>query len=266
MTQSLPTTLAYYGKLPARGDFVGRRLARETIGLWDDWLQQSIARSREAVGAQWLDLYLVSPLWRFVLPAGLCGRTALAGVMMPSVDKVGRAFPLMLAAELADLEPAAVLAGGQGWFSAIEDLALAALAEDFALEQLDAPLAAFAPGAVPAVRSAELGPIGLAMPWGGADDTRTLAEYGQGSDRSLWWTLGSERVSPVLVLARGLPAPDGFAAFLDGDWARHDWSLAAAPDGPMPDGAISEGTAPDAGTSGASSALEAELLPWDREE
>lgn len=260
MTQPLPTVLAYYGKLPARGDFVGRRLPRETINLWDGWLQEAVAASREALGAGWLDLYLVSPLWRFVLPAGLCGGVTLAGVMMPSVDKVGRAFPLMLAAEFdAGLPSAALLAGASAWFAAIEDLALSALAEDFALDRLDEPVAAHlldpAIGGA-AIRPIDLGSTGQCVALGGPDDSRVLAESGGGADRSFWWTTGSERVSPVLVLARGLPAPDGFAAFIDGDWAARGWSA-----GPMPDN-----SALTPGASGALPALEAELLPWDREE
>ena len=260
MTQPLPTVLAYYGKLPARGDFVGRRLPRETVNLWDGWLQEAIAASRDAIGGTWLELYLVSPLWRFVLPAGLCGGRGLAGVMMPSVDKVGRAFPLMLAAELdAAISPDVLLAGASAWFAAIEDLALSALAEDFALERLDAPIAV-SPLSVPAgslaARPIDLGPIGHCQPLGGADDTRLLAENGGGADRSFWWTTGSERVAPVLVLARGLPAPEGFAAFIDGDWAGRGWSADPAPDN----------SAIVPGASGALPALEAELLPWDREE
>ncbi|HEV2674189.1 MAG TPA: type VI secretion system-associated protein TagF [Aliidongia sp.] len=258
MTQTLPTILAYYGKLPARGDFVGRRLPRETIALWDDWLQQAVAASREAIGTTWLDLYLVSPLWRFFLPAGLCGAKPLAGVAMPSVDRVGRAFPMMIAAELdAGTPSAAVLAGAQAWFEAIEALALSALAEDFPLDRLDAPIASVRSIAVDTAMSAnDLGDIGCCLPLDGPEAARILAENSGGSDRSFWWTIGSEKVAPVLVLARGLPAPEGFAAFIDGDWAGWGWRLAASPD--------NSEIIPAA--SGALPSLEAELLPWDREE
>jgi type VI secretion system protein ImpM len=46
---------------------------------------------------------------------------------------------------------------------------------------------------------------------------------------SLWWTDGSGRVAPVLVIARGLPPPDAFAAMLDGKWSRGGWRLERAP-------------------------------------
>ena len=90
----------FYGKLPALGDFVGRRLGRDFVTPWDDWLQLSMAASRNQLGDAWLDTYLTSPLWRFVLSAGVCGEEARAGVLMPSVDRVGRNVPLALVTTL----------------------------------------------------------------------------------------------------------------------------------------------------------------------
>ena len=90
----------FFGKLPALGDFVERALPAEFVTPWDAWLQRAIAASRASLGEQWLDIYLTSPLWRFVLGAGPCGARAWAGVMMPSVDRVGRYFPLTVAAPL----------------------------------------------------------------------------------------------------------------------------------------------------------------------
>src|SRR6185503_11461778 len=43
-----------------------------------------------------------SPAWRFVCAAGTCGPTPIIGLMVPSVDRVGRYFPLTLVAELPD--------------------------------------------------------------------------------------------------------------------------------------------------------------------
>jgi type VI secretion system protein ImpM len=261
MTQP-PGPLAYYGKLPARGDFIGRRLPRETVAQWDGWLQQALAESRQALGPDWLDLYLTAPLWRFVLPAGLCGPVPLAGVLMQSVDKVGRSFPMMLAVELpSGDEPAAVAEGSNLWFAALEELALAALTEDFSLERLDLPVAALPAVAVraPAVGVADRGGTGfgrcISLPdlgWAGRIAARLLSSSGE----SLWWTAGSERLRPVMVAACGLPAPQGYAAFLDGEWARHGWSMVEVP----------ADLAETSAASGPLSATDADLLPWDREE
>ena len=70
-----------YGKLPARGDFVRRRLPLAFVEPWDGWLQEAIVASRRALGERWLDVYLTSPMWRFALSAGLCGEPAAAGRM-----------------------------------------------------------------------------------------------------------------------------------------------------------------------------------------
>ena len=48
------------------------------------------------MGDVWLEAFLEAPVWRFVLPPGLCGARAAIGLIMPSVDKVGRYFPLTL--------------------------------------------------------------------------------------------------------------------------------------------------------------------------
>ena len=39
----------------------------------------------------------------------------------------------------------------------------------------------------------------------------------------VWWTEGSSIVEPSCLIARGLPAPDTFAALLDGSWQQHRW-------------------------------------------
>ena len=98
-----PMALAagWYGKIPALGDFASRRLSTEFISTWDSWLQHSMAASRATLGERWLDIYLTSPIWRFALMPETVDASAWAGLLMPSVDKVGRHFPLTFALELA---------------------------------------------------------------------------------------------------------------------------------------------------------------------
>ncbi len=85
-----------YGKLPTHGDFLRRRVADDFVDAWDPWLQHCIADSRAALGEQWLETYLTSPVWRFALGAHVCGAATVAGIIVPSVDRVGRYFPLTL--------------------------------------------------------------------------------------------------------------------------------------------------------------------------
>ena len=88
----------FYGKIPARGDFVGSGLRPDFVATWDAWLQDVLSAASEALGAEWSDRYLNAPIWRFALESGVCGETGVIGIVMVSVDAVGRFFPLTIAA------------------------------------------------------------------------------------------------------------------------------------------------------------------------
>jgi type VI secretion system protein ImpM len=89
----------WFGKLPGMGDFAHRRLPDGFRAVWDQWLQRGMARLRER-HADWVERYLEAPVWCFVLGARVAGERAWVGVLMPSVDGVGRYFPFVLAVEL----------------------------------------------------------------------------------------------------------------------------------------------------------------------
>ena len=124
------TIPCWFGKLPFLGDFASRRLPESFIRPWDEWLQPGLASARDATGERWLDLYLTFPVWRFVMPGGLLGDANWIGVLLPSVDRVGRCFPLTICEPLArsTLEAAGLIG---------IDLRLAAFAEA-GVEALDA--------------------------------------------------------------------------------------------------------------------------------
>ena len=81
-----------YGKLPMKRDFISVSTPQAFLERWEPWIQGGIAASRVALGAQWQDIFLRAPIWRFWLGAEICGRPAM-GSFMPSVDGVGRFFP-----------------------------------------------------------------------------------------------------------------------------------------------------------------------------
>lgn len=128
------------------GDFLRMDLSRGFVSVWDAWLQQSLQASRAALGDRFAPAYNSAPIWRFTLAPGLAGRDPVFGVMMPSVDRVGRAFPLTLAGRGAGAE--------QAVFEALEEVALAALEPDATRAHLAATLARVPPSAAPASASA----------------------------------------------------------------------------------------------------------------
>ena len=88
------TEVGFYGKLPCRGDFLQRRVSQDFVDVWDAWLQESLHETRKRLDEAWLNTYLTGPVWRFGLSAGVCGEHTYIGILVPSVDRVGRYFPL----------------------------------------------------------------------------------------------------------------------------------------------------------------------------
>jgi len=221
-----PITAAagWFGKMPFLGDFASRRLPQSFIAPWDEWLQHSIAASRAQLGEQWLDIYLHSPIWRFALWPGVVGNEGWAGILMPSVDKVGRYFPLTIAAEIAPENFGAIFSE-QAWFAAIEQIALATLDMDFSVEGLEQNLtitslprhaysAELTTGSRPTQRLVSIDelpqPVALSSPnsLSGLFDTTSI-----NSTRSFWW---SNTEPCALYCFRGLPSKEHYAALLSG--------------------------------------------------
>ncbi|WP_369644898.1 type VI secretion system-associated protein TagF [Variovorax sp. V118] len=97
----------WFGKLPGMGDFAHRRLPEAFRSVWDPWLQRGLARLRDR-HADWTAHYLEAPVWCFALGAQVVGERGWMGVLMPSVDGVGRYFPFTLAVELDEGVPGAL--------------------------------------------------------------------------------------------------------------------------------------------------------------
>jgi type VI secretion system protein ImpM len=226
MDNDFDPTPGFFGKVMTHGDFVSRRLPPALLGIWDAWLQAGMQGSREKLGAGWLETYLTSPIWRFVLAPGVCDHHAWAGVLMPSVDRVGRHFPLTIAAGAAS--DGAILewvGGGKAWFDQLENLALSSLSEGFVLDHFDAALQAMAP--LPDRDSGlRPGPSGCRVELASVDAVSSqlgLIAAAALRGHSTWWTDGSADVAPSLLMCRGLPAPAAFGGMLAGNWEQTGW-------------------------------------------
>lgn len=231
-------SVGFYGKLPSHGDFISRSVADAFVDRWDAWLQASVAQSRTDLGDGWLDLFLTSPVWRFALARGVVGSGAVAGILLPSVDRVGRYFPLTIVAELpSHADPHVVSVAAAGWFDWVEAIARRALEQDLLdLETLLGELRASEPLLVeerlsraPVAASASGFP-GQGALWRfaadpEADTGRFHARLAAGftgdslAPLALWWSAGSERVAPSVLMTRGLPPAATFQDLLRGEWS-----------------------------------------------
>jgi type VI secretion system ImpM family protein len=136
-------TPGFFGKLPSHGDFISRRLPTELLAAWEAWLDAGLQHSRDSLGDAWLQTYLSSPIWCFSASADCCGAQPFAGVLMPSLDRVGRYYPLSIVAPFDAERSAAEIASGEtDWFVRMEEIALSCLGDDFDFAAFDAALAA----------------------------------------------------------------------------------------------------------------------------
>ena len=135
----------WFGKLPGMGDFAHRRLPEAFRSVWDPWLQRGLARLRDR-HADWTSHYLEAPVWCFALGAQVVGERAWMGVLMPSVDGVGRYFPFTLAVELdegassSDVLNGAALAAALRWWALGTQAVLEGLEGDLDALRFDAAL------------------------------------------------------------------------------------------------------------------------------
>lgn len=188
----------WFGKLPNVGDFASRRLPDAFIRRWDGWLQAGLAQARAERGEAWLAGYLVAPIRRFWLSPGVIGADGWAGLVMPSVDRVGRHFPLTLA------QPMDLLAGAlraNDWFAAADAAARRVLDVDYTIADLEQALA-------------ELACEGRMAPDDGASAlaSRVLGACPNG-DTTVWWC-GEAGEPTAFECFESLPPPRATAAML----------------------------------------------------
>ena len=175
----------YFGKVPARGDFITCRIQPEMAERWDAWLGMLTVAVREQSGPAWPDVWLTAPLWHFALAPGVLSERGAAGVLVASVDKVGRMFPFTIIGPSAGI-PA------EGWSDEAERLVLGSLDDEFD----------------PAVLDEALKTLGQPI------DPTPLEP-----DATLWWCRGSDLVEPTRQVLRGLPGRAGAVAMVLGDGA-----------------------------------------------
>lgn len=227
-------TIGLFGKLPAHGDFVQRNLPAGFINVWDEWLQHFIAGTKEQLGENWLDIYLTSPLWRFVFSEGVVDEYNWAGIMIPSVDRVGRYYPFSIIKKLPqNINPFEFIQLQTSWYKEIEMLALDALDGEILIDDLIVTL-----DAIKIDYQSDYSHSGFNVESDGIQFDMEFEEQSTASvypllldtlmrktfqSYSVWQTTGSDYVKPGFFSSQGLPGIQKMPAMLNGDWSGNGW-------------------------------------------
>ncbi len=218
----------WYGKIASLGDFASRRLPASLIANLDTWLQGVIHESRARLGESWLEAYLTGPVWRFLLFPGAAAPEGWAGVLMPSVDKVGRYFPLLIASRQEAFPDGAAGRALEDWLDRAEAIALATLADRATVEGFDQALQECRPPSAPpppesppldalftrSITANHLAPgASLSDALQGLGRTRL---HRDAHGHSLWWAPQGSEGARVLITVPGLPDGATFATLLRG--------------------------------------------------
>lgn len=218
----------YFGKVPARGDFIQGNLPADFCASWSEWLQAVLAVSREQLGEAWLDCYLTSPIWHFALSGDVCGETGMVGTLMPSVDQVGRHFHFTIARPVR--EAPVCFWQHRDWSTHAEETVLQVLDDDTdmlrwaeSVETVDWFKDLVAEKRVlNEARQPSQMILHADQPLAAVDLLHQ--QLRARSDRyALWWTAGSDRVGECCLVTEGMPLVSQFAAMLDGQWDQWGW-------------------------------------------
>ena len=182
-----PFPRGLFGKLPSRGDFVTRGLPASFLDPWEGWVAKALAASQALLGDAWMDAWLTAPVWRFSLPPGACGPDPVLGLMLPSVDRVGRGYPLTVAVVFPGSRGTPDPETGALFLDEAEDAVRDALADDIDPDDLAAWIA----------------------------DAVAVPEPDRAGS-GLWWTDGAPLVPAGSLVLDGLPSMPDHAAMLAG--------------------------------------------------
>lgn len=220
-----------FGKLSARRDFIALATPRAFLEVWEPWLQASLSASRHQLGERWQQAFLTAPVWRFWLGAAICG-TTVTGAIMPSLDGVGRYYPLTLHAvadEGAALPPPQI-DPQENWFAQAEAVLLGTLDREATFEQAGAVLEALAAprplasgthdDAIVPLGEAMMGMVAAQDAFAPSFAALTAADPNVYAAASFWWTGGGGDFPPLALSCRGLPDPFRYSTLLTGDLGR----------------------------------------------
>ena len=213
-----------FGKLGSKRDFIALATPRKFREVREPWREAGRSASRHPLGDKlakrvsrhnWF-----GALW---LGAEICG-TSVAGAIMPSLDAIGRYYPLTLHA-IADQATSIALPdtdAQDSWYEEAERFLMATLDPAANFDATVAALEQIRPAALQpemATDFAGTGDLVGTMPGddGFAVSLATLRSANPGiyAAGTFWWTAGGTGFASMALSCRGLPDPYHYSILLD---------------------------------------------------
>ena len=224
-----------FGKLGVKRDFIALATPRRFLEVWEPWVQACMSASRNQLKAEWQNAFLTAPVWRFWLGSSISGTTVL-GAIMPSVDGIGRYYPLSLLAiadPLSSIPPPDLNAQNE-WFGLAEAFLLSTLDQAHTFEDISAALDAIPMPLTEASvsGSTEVLTIGDTMV-GTVTAGKTFRDsllmlrhsnHETSAAASFWWTEGGGNFPPMALCSHGMPDPFRYSIMLTGAFSNIDVS------------------------------------------
>ena len=247
----------FFGKLPINGDFIQRNLPNHFVHCWDNWLQENLLACQQKYPSDWLQHYLTSPIWRFFIAPSVIDENAYIGIVGPSVDTVGRYFPITMVTPIPRAHVAAIFSNPfQKTFEALEAIflkylhmnsaqthsAVDLLCEDLLLQSrtLENLIAQQSIERLPESLDSHRFILSHQGDMSGAVSSLWLMQIMERhKETTLWWSNGNQSSAPSFLSSRGLPDKqqfvEMFSSFSDSThWRQKQLSLAMEVPEPTP--------------------------------
>lgn len=215
--------IGFFGKIQSHGDFLSEGLDRDLIGALDGWVQAGMHACADAFASRWNSVFSASPPLRFITERGIWGPNAYAGVLLPSRDRVGRNYPLVVLAQMADFNyhPRTIYLDDT-WFMAAEAVAETSMTQDFDMQRFTT--------AIKRLR--------MPKPKGEDEDIRFSARSGE--PISLWWYIDTDTRRARGMKFEGKPKATDFVKLFREQIATDEAATDAAPASTPPQKATTE--------------------------
>ncbi|UHS59428.1 type VI secretion system-associated protein TagF [Agrobacterium vaccinii] len=185
--------IGFYGKIPSHGDFISEGMDRELIASLDAWIRTGMHACADIFAGRWDSIFTTCPPMRFIIERGIWGRSAYVGVLLPSKDRVGRKYPLVILAQMVDFrQHPRTLYLDDTWFMAAEALAETSMTFDFDMARFTTSIKR------------------LRMPKPRDDDEDTGFSKPSAQPTSLWWYIDATSRRPRGFKFEGKPAAADF--------------------------------------------------------